>query len=200
MSQDSDLDLVFVIDRSGSMSGSETDTMGGFNSFIEREAKKEFNTKVTTVLFDHKYELLYTRKDIKDVEKLTDKEYYVRGSTALLDAIGRTITTLDKEIDNKVLFVVMTDGYENSSVEFTKTQIKNLMENHDWEFIYLGADIGSFADADAIHFKKSRVARYRKDRQGVEDAFLSVSEASYDLRVCENLDNSDWNERLEKHD
>ena len=83
--------------------------------------------------------MLYKRKDLYEVENLTEKDYYVRGSTALLDAIGKTILTLDKEIDNKVLFVITTDGRENASVEFTRRQIKNMINNHNWEFIYLGA-------------------------------------------------------------
>ena len=120
------LDLIFLIDRSGSMYGSEKDTIGGFNSFIKREKDKGLNTKVTTILFDHGYDVLYKRKDINDVCDLTSNEYYVRGSTALLDAIGRTIVTLEKEICNKVLFVIMTDGMENSSVEFSKSQISYL--------------------------------------------------------------------------
>jgi len=127
-----DLDLIFLIDRSGSMYGSEEDTIGGFNSFIEKEKLKEGNTRVTTILFDHEYEMLYKRKDIDDVNKLTRDEYYVRGSTALLDAIGKTITTLDREIDNKALFVITTDGMENSSVEFSKSQIKSMIQNHNW--------------------------------------------------------------------
>ena len=120
------MDLIFIMDRSGSMSGSEADTIGGFNSFIQQEIKKELNTRVTTILFDHDYEVLYERKPIHEVPELTDREYWVRGSTALLDAIGRTINTLDKKIDNKTLVVIMTDGYENSSREYTKEQIKNL--------------------------------------------------------------------------
>ena len=118
------LDLIFLIDRSGSMHGSEDDNIGGFNSFIEKEKAKDFETKVTTILFDNKYEVLYKRRDISEVGELTSDEYFVRGSTALFDAIGRTITSLDKEINNKALFVIMTDGMENSSVEFSKSQIR----------------------------------------------------------------------------
>ena len=140
------------------MYGSEKDTMGGFNSFIEKERKKEFNTTVTTILFDHEYEILYKRTPINDVKELTSEEYYVRGSTALLDAIGKTITTLDKEIDNKVLFVIMTDGMENSSIEFSKTQVSNMIKNHDWEFIFIGADIDSYAEAGHIGIKRTHVA------------------------------------------
>lgn len=197
---DSDLDLVFLIDRSGSMYGSEKDTMGGFNSFIEKERAKEFNTKVTTILFDHEYEVLYKRKDINRVCELTDKEYFVRGSTALLDAVGKTITTLDKEIDNKVLFVIMTDGMENSSVEFSKSQIKSMINNHTWEFLFIGADIDSYSEARSIGIDASRTAHYRKSRQGVGHLFDSVEHASDSLRVRKNLDDVNWKKDLEQYD
>lgn len=199
-SQEENLDLIFLMDRSGSMSGSEKDTIGGFNSFIQRELKKGLNTKVTTILFDHEYEILYTRKAIEEVKELTDKEYWVRGSTALLDAIGKTINTLDKEIDNKVLFVIITDGYENSSHEYSKQQIQNLIENHNWEFIYIGADIDSYSEAGNIGMRRTRVANYKKSKKGVEDVFTSVERASYCLRANESLDDVNWKEDLEKYD
>ena len=198
--QDQDLDLIFLIDRSGSMYGSEDDTIGGFNAFIEKERKKEFNTNVTTILFDHEYEMLYKRKSINDVKPLTREEYYVRGSTALLDAIGKTITSLDKEIDNKVLFVIMTDGRENSSIEFSKTQISNMIKNHSWEFIFIGADIDSYAEASHIGIRKSRVANYRKSAEGVEKLFNSVENATMCLRKNIDLEDADWSKDLNEYD
>lgn len=197
---DEKLDLIFLIDRSGSMYGSEEDTMGGFNSFIEKERAKEFDTNVTTVLFDHEYELLYKRKPINEVKKLTKDEYYVRGSTALLDAIGKTITTLDREIENKVLFVIMTDGMENSSVEFSKSQIKNMIKNHKWEFLFIGADIDSYSEAGSIGIKKSRVANYDKSAKGVESLFGSVENATMCLRSKASLDDGNWKRDLEEYD
>lgn len=194
------LDLIFLIDRSGSMRGSEGDTIGGFNSFIEREKQTEGNTNVTTIFFDHEYELLYKRKPIEKVDELTRDVYYVRGSTALLDAIGRTVTTLEREIKNKVLFVIMTDGMENSSVEFSKSQIKNMIEKHDWEFIFVGAGIDSYSEAGRIGIKRSRVANYRKSRKGVEDVYSSIERASYSIRNNVSLDDVNWKEDLEKYD
>lgn len=194
------LDLIFVMDRSGSMGGSEDDTIGGFNSFIKRERDKNLNTHVTTILFDDQYEVLYKRKPINEVGELTREEYWVRGCTALLDAIGKTINTLDKEIDNKVLFVIMTDGMENSSHEFSKEQIRNLIDNHKWEFLYIGADIDSYSEAGHLGIRKSRVANYKKSRQGFDEVFSSVEDATMHLRVNKNLDNSSWNRRLKKYD
>lgn len=198
--QNQDLDLIFLIDRSGSMYGSEDDTIGGFNSFIEKERKNEFNTNVTAILFDHEYEMLYKRKSINDVNLLTREEYYVRGSTALLDAIGKTIISLDKEIDNKVLFVIMTDGMENSSVEFSKAQITNMINNHNWEFIFIGADIDSYAEAGHIGIRKSRVANYRKSAEGIERAFTSVSRAAMCMRADVDLADDNWSEELDDYD
>lgn len=200
MPQNENLDIIFLIDRSGSMSGSEEDTIGGFNSYIKRERDKGFETKVTTVLFDDQYEILYKRKDIKEVENLTDKEYYVRGMTALYDAIGKTINLLDKEIDNKVLFVIMTDGMENDSREYSKQQITNLIESHNWEFIFIGADIDSYAEARNIGIKKSRVANYEKSKRGVGKLYDAIENVTCCMREDVDLDNANWKKDLEEFD
>ncbi|WP_407423051.1 vWA domain-containing protein [Methanobrevibacter sp.] len=191
------IDIIFLIDRSGSMYGSENDTIGGFNSFIAKQKQNETDARVTTILFDHGYEVLYKRKNLYDVEDLTRNEYFVRGSTALLDAIGRTITSMDREIDNKVLFVITTDGYENSSKEFTRQQIKNMINNHNWEFIYLGADIDSYAEASSIGIRSSRVANYKKTSEGINRMYDCLSDATVCYSKCENLDDS-WKEKLEE--
>ena len=200
MPQNENLDIIFLIDRSGSMSGSEEDTIGGFNSYIKRERDKGFETKVTTVLFDDQYEILYKRKDIKEVENLTDKEYYVRGMTTLYDAIGKTINLLDKEIDNKVLFVIMTDGMENDSREYSKQQITNLIESHNWEFIFIGADIDSYAEARNIGIKKSRVANYEKSKRGVGKLYDAIENVTCCMREDVDLDNANWKKDLEEFD
>ena len=200
MSKIEDLDLIFLIDRSGSMYGSEDDTIGGFNSFIEKEKSKEGNARVTTILFDHEYEMLYKRKSIDEVDRLTRDEYYVRGSTALLDAIGKTITALDKEIDNKVLFVITTDGMENASKEFSKSQIKNMIENHNWEFLFIGADIDSYSEASKIGIKKSRVANYERSSRGVGKLYDSIDLVTTTMRKDISLDEINWKKDLEKFD
>ena len=182
------------------MHGSEKDTIGGFNSFIQRERKKELNTNVTTILFDDEYEILYERKPIEDVSELTENEYYVRGCTALLDAIGKTITTLNHKIENKVLFVIMTDGMENASVEYSKPQIRNMINNHTWEFIFIGADIDSYSEAGSIGIRKSRVANYSKSKEGVEELYCSIADATHRVRCDMNMDDGDWKEKLKKYD
>lgn len=194
-----DLDLIFLIDKSGSMYGFEDDTIGGFNAFIQKERAKEFNTKVTTILFDHEYEVLYKRKSIGDVCELTRNEYQVRGSTALLDAIGKTIVSFEKEISNKVLFVIITDGRENSSLEFSKSQIRNMINSHKWEFIFLGADIDSYSEAKNIGIKKSRTANYFKSAEGIQKVFTSVENAGYCLRNDVDLEDADWKSDLEEY-
>lgn len=192
---ENEMDIIFLLDRSGSMYGSEKDTIGGFNSIIKEQKQDEICAKVTTILFDHGYDVLYKRKDLFDVDELTEKEYQVRGSTALLDAIGRTMLTMQKEISGKVLFVITTDGYENSSVEFTKSQIKNMITNSNWEFLYLGADIDSYGEAAKIGIRHDRVANYSKTADGIKDMSSSISKATTMLYEKNNIDLS-WKEDL----
>ena len=194
---ENEMDIIFLLDKSGSMYGSEKDTIGGFNSIIKEQKSDEVQAKVTTILFDHEYEMLYKRKDLFDVDELTEKEYQVRGSTALLDAIGRTIITMQKEISGKVLFVITTDGRENSSVEFTKTQIKNLITNSNWEFLYLGADIDSYGEAAGIGINQEHVANYRTTADGINEMYNSVSKATTMLYEKNEIDLS-WKEDLEE--
>ena len=143
-------ELVFIIDRSGSMYNLVNDTIGGYNSMIENQKKEQGDAYVTTVLFDDNYELLHDHINLKEIKPITDKEYYTRGSTALLDAVGKTINSIGVRLNNtpederpdKVIFVITTDGYENASRKFTKTQIKDMIEHqqnkYSWTFIFLG--------------------------------------------------------------
>jgi len=154
-------EIVFLLDRSGSMGGLESDTIGGFNAFIEKQSQLEGETIVTAVLFDDRYEMLWN--GVKATEaKLTNKEYYVRGCTALLDAVGKTILDLgyrlsktdEEKRPGKVIFVITTDGLENASREFTyekaKELIKHQQEKYNWEFIFLGANIDAAKEADSM--------------------------------------------------
>ena len=173
--KDVDMDLVFVLDKSGSMWNVVEDTIGGFNSFIKRERENDKNTRVTLVLFDDEYKILYTRKPIDEVEELTSEEYFASGCTALLDAVGRTILSLDGEVADKVMFVITTDGLENASVEFKRSDVKKLIESHDWEFLFIGADIDSYAEASSLGISFNRTANYEKSADGVSSLFGSVS-------------------------
>jgi len=195
-----EMDIIFIMDRSGSMTGFSEDTIGGFNSFIEKEKEKDINTYVTTILFDNDYEILYERKEINKVEKLTEKEYWPRGTTALLDAIGKTITSFERKIDGKALVVIMTDGYENASVEFSKKQIKEMIDKHDWEFIYLGAEIDSYSEASQFGFSKSRIANYDRSAKAVDEVFTSVVHARDMMVEDMSLDNASWKKELNKYD
>jgi uncharacterized protein with von Willebrand factor type A (vWA) domain len=191
------LDLVFLLDKSGSMYGAVSDTIGGFNTFIQRERAKNLDTRVTLVLFDHHYKILYTRKPIDEVEMLTSDVYYADGCTALLDAIGTTINRLDKEISNKVVFVITTDGLENSSKEYTKRDIRNLISSHNWEFLFIGADIDSYHEAASIGIPKYRTANYEKSSAGLGYLFKSVSRASSRTRSGGGLEDGEWKKDLE---
>lgn len=198
MTKKKELDVVFLLDRSGSMQGSETDTIGGYNSYLEQQRKNKFNTKITTVLFDDQYEILHNRKPIQDVNNLTEKEYFVRGCTALLDAIGKTINNLDKKVkDNKVLFVITTDGLENASREYNKDKIKSLIEQHsNWEFIYIGADIDSYGEGTSIGIPRKNISNYSKSKKGTDTLFKSINYLSRCMCMDESFDES-WKEELE---
>ena len=192
-----EMDIVFLLDRSGSMGGIETDTIGGYNSYINEQKKN--NAKVTTILFDDKYEMLTKREDIKNIKKLTNKEYYVRGCTALLDAIGNTINFMDKEKANKVMFVITTDGKENASKEFTRAKIKEMIQGHkDWEFIYIGADIDSYSEGQSIGIDSKNISNYRKDKKGVSMLYSAINNATENYRA-DRRNNVDWKQDLEKY-
>lgn len=191
------MNVVFLLDRSGSMGGSESDTIGGFNSYIKNNKMKDY--LVTTILFDDKYEELYVQKHISDVKDLTTKEYYVRGCTALLDAIGKTINIMDSKTKDKVLFVITTDGLENASHEFTKEKIKEMIEGHkNYEFMYIGADIDSYSEASNIGIKMSNVANYKKSKKGINMMFDAVAKASQEFECCNSIGSS-WKEDLDNY-
>ncbi len=202
-------ELVFILDRSGSMSGLETDTIGGFNSMLEKQKKESGEAFVTTVLFDDKYELLHDRKDIKGINAITDEEYYVRGSTALLDAMGITINNIGKALSDtneeerpgKVLFVIITDGMENSSREFSYEKIKEMVEHqkskYAWDFIFLGANIDAIMTAGSFGISADMAANFVSDSAGTKLNYKVVSEAVSSFRKCKKVDSS-WKNEIEK--
>lgn len=173
-------DLVFLLDRSGSMGGLEADTIGGYNAMLAQQQGLEGEALVTTVLFDNQYELLHDRMGIGEVSPLTEQEYFVRGTTALLDAIGMTIQRIDnahKQISGpgrtgKVLFVISTDGLENASREYDYGQIKAKIDGHKnkhgWEFIFLGANMDAVEVAGRFGIAPSRAQNYHADSAGTQ--------------------------------
>lgn len=191
--KEDEMDLVFILDKSGSMYDLVDDTIGGFNSYIDKEKEKDEKILVTLVLFDTEYRMLYTRKPIGEVEKLTREQYYAGGCTALLDAIGKTITSLDNEVSGKVLFVITTDGLENSSKHFTKDKVKNLIESHDWEFLFIGADIDSYHEAFTLGIDEDHAANYERSSRGLGGLFNSVGRyrSAYSRNEHRNVD---WKE------
>lgn len=180
-------ELVFIIDRSGSMGGLESDTIGGFNAMLKEQQAVEGDAVVTTVLFDDKYELLHDRIDIRAVAPLTDKDYTVRGSTALLDALGRTIYkiravqkhTAENYRAEKVLFVVITDGQENASREYSAERIKRRIERqrekYGWEFIFFGANMDAVMEAGKLGISADRAQNYCADAVGTSVAYTAMS-------------------------
>ena len=202
-------ELVFILDKSGSMGGLETDTIGGYNSMLAKQQTVEGECHITTVLFDNNYELLHDRIDINAVSPITEKEYHVGGSTALLDAIGRTIYKIgnaQKHTANdyraeKVMFVIITDGEENSSREYSaekiKAQIEQQKTNYGWEFIFLGANIDAVETAGLFGISADRAQNYHADSEGIELNFRVMSEAVATFRECAAMPKG-WNDEIQK--
>lgn len=189
-------DIVFLLDRSGSMYDALDDTIAGFNNYIDKMKKEK--ARVTTVLFDDRYEKIHDCVDIKDIKPLTREEYFTRGCTALLDAVGKTIHELDEKKREKVIFIITTDGLENASTKYSKKQIKEMIEGHfNFEFIYLGTGIDSFAEGGSIGIKSSNISNYKKSSRGIKSAFDSLCFASEEIMYKGNL-SEDWKVEINK--
>ena len=187
-------EIVFIVDRSGSMSGLEKDTIGGFNSMLKEQAELEGEARVTTVLFDNQYRLLHDRIDIRAVAPLTEKDYRVGGGTALLDAIGRTLKkiravqkqTAEEYRTEKVLFVIITDGEENSSRKYSAEQIKECIEHqkekYGWEFVFFGANMDAVMEAAKLGIPAGFARGWMANAAGTAVAYDAMSAIMRDIR------------------
>lgn len=201
-------EMVFILDRSGSMSGLESDTIGGFNSLLKKQREEKGEALVTTVLFDDTYQLLHDRINIKGIEPITSREYYVRGTTALLDAVGKTIqkivnvqrnTSKEEQAEN-VMFVIITDGMENASREYSYDKLKKMIdhqkEKYDWEFLFLGANIDAAETAEKFGIGRDRAVNYHADSEGTQLNYEVISETVSMKRATKVID-KDWKEKIE---
>ncbi|MDF2673193.1 MAG: hypothetical protein K0R09_1458 [Clostridiales bacterium] len=202
-------ELVFILDRSGSMSGLESDTIGGYNAMLKKQRLEQGEAVVTTVLFDDNYQLLHDRINIKGVSLITERDYFVRGATALLDAIGKTIQkignahkhTIEDQRPDKTIFVITTDGMENSSCEYSYEKIRKMVEKekekYGWEFIFLGANIDAISTAAKFGITSDRAANYNADSKGTILNYEAVSCAVSELRVSGKI-NDEWKAEIEE--
>ncbi len=210
-------ELVFILDRSGSMSGLESDTIGGFNAMIEKQKKQEGECYVSTFLFDSKTQLLHDRVSLRDIPKMTDNDYMVGGCTALLDAIGEAVKHIEKihkyarkeDVPANTMFVITTDGMENASRRYSSKEIKNLIsrqkEKCGWEFLFIGANIDAIETASKYGISEDRAVNYNADSKGTRVVYEAVSKAVCGMRKNSALDSrwsadiaSDFNSRKNK--
>lgn len=202
-------EIVFILDRSGSMAGLESDTIGGYNGFLEKQRKEDGEAYVSTVLFDNRTEVIHDRADIKTVKPITDKEYYVRGCTALLDAVGgaiRHISTIHKyareeDVPEKTIFVIITDGMENASRQYSYQDVKGMIskmkEKYNWEFLFLGANIDAAAEASRFGISEDRAVTFTNDAEGVALNYCEVSETVARFRTGKSM--KGWKDNIEKN-
>lgn len=202
-------ELVFILDRSGSMSGLEKDTIGGFNSMLEKQRKEPGDAVVSTVLFDNEIEVIHDRVVIADVPNLTDKEYFVRGCTALLDAVGGAIHHIGnvhkyarkEDVPEKTLFIITTDGMENASHHYTYDKVRHMIERqkerYGWEILFLGANIDAAAEAKRFGIDESMAANYHCDEVGTVLNYEVISEAITSVRTSAAPLSADWKKKID---
>jgi uncharacterized protein YegL len=208
-------EIVYILDRSGSMSGLESDTIGGFNSMMEKQKKTGEKALVSTVLFDDECEVIHDRIPIEKIEKMTDKQYYVRGCTALLDAVGGAIHHIgnvhkyarEEDRPEKTIFVITTDGMENASRNYSREKIEKMVKKqqkkYGWEFIFIGANIDAYAEAQKFGIRRDRAVNYVHDSrgtgivyEGVSKAVCSVMMAGSALEAEKSLGAGTWQEEI----
>ena len=202
-------EMVFILDRSGSRAGLEADTIGGYNSMLEKQKLLEGEALVSTVLFDHENVVICDRMPLSKVPEMTEEEYFVRGCTALLDAVGGAIHHIgnvhkyarDEDRPEKTVFVITTDGMENASKTYTygrvQEMIKRQTEKYGWEFLFLGANIDAKAEAGRLGIRERRAVKYQNDKKGTALNYKVVGEAIAELRCCSAI-SDDWAEEIEE--
>lgn len=202
-------EIVFILDRSGSMGGLERDTIGGFNSMIEKQKKEDGEAYVSTVLFDNHQEVIHDRVNLQEIQPLTDREYYVRGSTALLDAIGGAIHHIgnihkyarEEDRPEKTMFVITTDGMENASRKYDYNRVKAMIERqkekYGWEFIFLGANIDAAKEAARFGISADRAVTYHADHKGTAVIYEAVCDAVCSVRASRPM-SADWKRSVEE--
>ncbi len=202
-------EIVFILDRSGSMAGLEEDTIGGFNAMIRKQMGEEGEAFVSTVLFDNHTEVIHDRVDIGKVRPLTRNEYYVRGCTALLDAVGRSIHHIanvhkyarEEDRPEKTVFVITTDGMENASREYSYERVRRMIEHekekYGWEFLFLGANIDAAKEAARFGISEDRAANYHADRKGTAVIYDAMSEAVCNVRACRPM-GAEWKRKVDE--
>ena len=202
-------EVIFILDRSGSMSGLEADTIGGFNSMIAKQKKEDGEAYISTILFDDQTEVLYDRVPVSKIEPMNDKQYYVRGCTALLDALGGAIHHIgnvhkyarEEDRPEKTLFIITTDGMENSSRQYSYEKVKKMVERqkkkYGWEFLFLGANIDAIEVAGRFGIAANRAINYESDRQGTQLNYEVLSRTVSEFRACECDDEADMDEMFE---
>ena len=200
-------ELVFLLDRSGSMAGLESDTIGGFNSLIEKQRREDGECFVSTVLFDHERQVLHDRVPLSKIAPMTEKDYTVRGTTALLDAIGEAIHHIGnihkyarpEDVPAHTLFVITTDGMENASCLYTADEVRAMVkrekETYGWEFLFIGANIDSVETAGHFGIDASRAVNYHADKTGTAVVFDAISEAVCKVRTAKAL-SDDWDAKI----
>lgn len=202
-------ELVFILDRSGSMSGLEDDTIGGFNAMIQKQKAEEGEAYVSTILFDNHTEVIHDRVDIQKVAPMTRKEYYVRGCTALLDAVGKSIRHIgnvhkyarEEDRPEQTIFVITTDGMENASREYTYDRVRKMIEHeqekYGWEFLFLGANIDAAKEAARFGITEDRAANYHADHQGTAVIYEAVCDAVCDVRASRPM-SREWKRNIDE--
>ncbi len=198
-------EIVYILDRSGSMSGLEADTIGGFNSMMDKQKKTGEKALVSTVLFDNECEVIHDRIPIEKIEKMTDKQYYVRGCTALLDAVGGAIHHIgnvhkyarEEDRPDKTIFVITTDGMENASSRYSREKIQKMIKKqqkkYGWEFIFIGANIDAYAEAQKYGIRRDRTVNYVSDSAGTGIVYAGVSKAVCSVMLAESAEEADRN-------